>query len=137
MRLLFNGLTLLPRYVTDRNSPIEFLDEQTRRSIMQKGAAGFAAVTGLAGGSGTAVGQSEGAQGDDWFRPPEPADEPVAEAQEFLEVFAENATPIHELSTEEAREAYQKLFIEDVEPEEADNAVGDVENMEIPGPNDT
>lgn len=120
----------------NRNTPSDFLDEQTRRSLMQKGAAGVAAVTGLAGFGGTVVAQSDEAQGDEWFHPPEAADEPVPEAQEFLDVFAENGTPIHELSTEEAREAYQNLFIEDVEPEEAGNAVGSVENREIPGPDD-
>jgi acetyl esterase len=53
-----------------------------------------------------------------------------------LETFAEDGKPIHTLSTDQARQAYQKLFIEDVQPEEAGNAVGNVENIEIPGPDD-
>jgi len=56
--------------------------------------------------------------------------------QEFLRAFAENGDPIHTLSTEEARQAYQNVFVGDVSPEEAGNTVGNVENREIPGPDD-
>lgn len=120
----------------NHTTPSDFLDEQTRRSLMRKGAAGFAAATGLVGFGGTVVGQSDEGQGEQGFEPPEAADEPVPEAQEFLDVFAENGAPIHTLSTEEARQAYQKLFVADVEPEEAGIAVGNVENREIPGSDD-
>jgi acetyl esterase len=56
--------------------------------------------------------------------------------QEFLRAFAENGEPIHTLSTEEARQAYQNVFVGDVSPEEAGNTVGNVENREILGPDD-
>lgn len=122
--------------MTDRNTPDSILDEQTRRALMQKGAAGFAAASGLAGFGGTALGQSDDGDGESGLEAPMAADELVPEAQEFLDVFAENGKRINTLSTEEARAAYQKLFVEDVDPEEAGNEVGNVENREVPGPDD-
>lgn len=120
---------------TDRGPLTEYVDEQTRRSLMQKGVAGLAAASGLAGIGGSAVGQSDG-NGNGGLEKPEPADELVPEAQEFLDVLAAEGEPIHTLSTEEARTVYQDLFIPDVDPEEAGIAVGEVEDREIPGPDD-
>jgi len=113
-----------------------FFDEQTRRSLMRKGATGLAIASGVAGVGGTAAGSTGGDEGDDELEEPTRADEPAPEVQEFFDTFAEEGDPIHTLSTEEARTAYQDLFVEDVTPEEAGNAVGNVENREIPGPDD-
>lgn len=121
---------------SDDDRGITFVTDQTRRTLMQNGATGLAIASGVAGIGGTAAGQSDGNGGDGGLEEPAPADAPAPEVQEFFDTFAENGDPIHALSTEEARQAYEKLFIENVDPEEAGNEVGNVENMEIPGPDD-
>jgi acetyl esterase len=106
----------------------------SRRSLLTNSAAvGVGALALSVSGTARATARQDGGCG---LQEPGRADELAPEVQEFLEAFAENAKPIHTLSTDQARQAYQNLFVEDVSPEEAGNTVGNVENREIPGPDD-
>lgn len=109
-------------------------DHLSRRSFMANSAKVGGGALALSASGPIPV--SAGQDGDCGLEKPGRTDQPAQEVQEFFETFAENAKPIHTLSTNQARKAYQKLFIENVSPEEAGNTVGSVENREIPGPDD-
>lgn len=129
-------VTLIPMTKEDRSdssdSPAAFFrrvgDQLSRRSFMANSAkiGGGAFALSVSGATSASADQN----GDCGLEKPGRTDQPAPEVQQFFETFAENAKPIHELSTEEARSAYQKLFIENVSPEEAGNTVGNVENRD-------
>jgi acetyl esterase len=102
-----------------------------RRRFMQlAGLATLGSAVGVASGHGTDA-STESNTVAEGLQKPIRADEPTGSTQELLDTLAEQNVPhINELSTQEARQLYEKFFIE---PEEEE--VGRVENREVEGPN--
>jgi acetyl esterase len=118
------------------------MSQDRRNFVKLTGLAALGSLTGVASGGGTESDDSDDQDGSDVnvnidsgsgddLPLPVRTDEPSESAQALLDALAEQDFPfINELSAEEARAGYNDFFIEDREPQ----SVGDVENREIPGP---
>jgi acetyl esterase len=102
-----------------------------RRRFMQlAGLATLGSAVGVASGQGTDA--SAGSNTDaERLQKPVRAAEPTPEVQELLDTLAaQNVPHLNELTTQQARQLYEKFFIEPPEEE-----VGRVANREVSGPN--